>query len=75
MDRPAERFAVAVIRAWIEPGVDDTLRVRVMRRTGGSSTDDTIGVTSDIGEACAIIEGWLREFVGAGGARSDSGDL
>jgi hypothetical protein len=70
VDGRAEPFAVAVIRAWIEPGTDGSLRVRVMRRTTGGVAGDTIGVTSNIREAGRIVERWLHEFVDATAAAS-----
>ena len=63
MDRPADNFTVAVIRAWIEPETGGALRVRIIRDRPGAEDEDTIGVTSDIREAGRIVERWLAEFV------------
>jgi hypothetical protein len=57
-----DRFAVAVARAWIEPGDPDSLRVRIMTSPADSPTDDTIGVAPDIEGAVAIFRDWLRDF-------------
>ena len=63
MDGPADSFAVAVIRAWIELDVPGTVRIRIVRHRPGAAAEDTIGVTSSAREAGEIVARWLEEFL------------
>jgi hypothetical protein len=63
VDAESERIAVAVIRAWIEVGVEGALKVRVTTRGDLEGTTETIGVASSIDGACAIVRAWLEGFV------------
>jgi hypothetical protein len=57
-----ERVAVAILRAWVEPGTEATLKIRVT--TAGDMTEigRSIGVAADIESACSIIRSWLEGF-------------
>jgi hypothetical protein len=57
-----ERVAVAILRAWVEPGTDDTLKIRITTAHGTTEVGRTIGVAADIDGACAIIRAWLEGF-------------
>jgi len=57
-----ERVAVAILRAWVEPGTDDTLKIRVTTARDVTATARTIAVAADIDSACAIIRSWLEGF-------------
>jgi len=56
-----DRFAVAVVRAWIEAGYPNTLKVRVMRAQDGGPPDGTIGVASDVDAALEILRRKMKE--------------
>lgn len=65
MESP-ERVAVAILRAWVEPGPDDTLKIRITTAHGMTETGRTIGVAADIDGACAIVRSWLEGFTTTG---------
>ena len=65
MDSP-ERVAVAILRAWVEPGTDGTLKIRITTAHGMTETGRTIGVAADIDGACAIVRSWLEGFMTTG---------
>jgi hypothetical protein len=60
-------MTVAVIRAWIDGDPPRDLRIRVVKVAERASDSGDMGVTSDIGVACAIVRGWLESFADAGG--------
>ena len=62
MPEPADRFAIAVVRAWIEPGRPNTLKVRIMQGPDEVGRDRTIGVASDADGAAEIVRQWLLGF-------------
>ena len=61
MESP-ERVAVAILRAWVEPGTDDSLKIRITTAGGMTEVGRTIGVAADIDGACAIVRSWLEGF-------------
>lgn len=64
VDHASERVAVAIIKAWVEAG-DEQLKVRITANSESiQGRRRTIGVATDIDEACAIVEDWLEAFVG-----------
>jgi hypothetical protein len=56
-----ERVGVAILRAWVEPGTEDTLKIRVTT-AGDTEIGRSIGVAADIDSACSIIRSWLEGF-------------
>jgi hypothetical protein len=72
IEQPSERAAAAIVRAWIETGETDGLRVRVtevLDLDRGTSRAHPAVTSAD--EACEIICRWLDGFVAgsaAGGA-------
>jgi hypothetical protein len=72
IERPSERAAAAIVRAWIEAGETDGLRVRVTEILDlDQGTSRPLPAATSIGEACSIIGRWLEEFV-AGPAADDA---
>jgi hypothetical protein len=66
-----EQVGVAILRAWIEGGdAPAPLKIRVTIVPDVSSDVRRTDVTSDISEACAVIQAWLEAFVQA---RDDGG--
>jgi hypothetical protein len=59
---PNERMAVAVVRAWIEEDARGTMKIRVTSVSRIGSEAATLGVASEIDEACALVRGWLEAF-------------
>jgi len=58
-DGSGERAAVAVVRAWIEPGPPPRLKIRLVTAPNGTVPERAIGVTTDVEEACAFMRAWL----------------
>jgi hypothetical protein len=61
---PAQRAAVAVVKAWIEGDPPANLRVKVMAApltAGGEPAE--LGTAASIGDACALVGDWLERFV------------
>jgi hypothetical protein len=69
VDRAPERFAVAVIRAWVESDDEGTLKIRITAGDDSKVDRRTIGVTTDIDDASAMIRSWLKGFVEFAGRR------
>ena len=61
MESP-ERVAVAILRAWVEPGTDANLKIRITTARDTTEAGPTIGVAADIDGACAIVRSWLEGF-------------
>lgn len=61
---PDEPFGIAVIRAWIERGPPRVLKVRVTTAPDAKSAPRTVGVTSNVDDACTFIREWLDRLVG-----------
>ena len=62
MEASSDRFAVAVVRAWIEPSDPVQLKVRIVRPTDGRAPECTIGVASGVDDAIATLRTWLERF-------------
>jgi len=60
VDPASERVAAAVIRAWIEPGVGGTLKIRITTAGDSDGSSHTIGVAASIDMACTMIRVWLE---------------
>jgi hypothetical protein len=63
VDPLSERAAAAIIRAWIEPGTEGALKIRITTNGDIESRRQTVGVASSIDEACSIVRAWLEAFV------------
>jgi hypothetical protein len=53
----AERTGVLILRAWIEAGEAERLRVRVTQAVGPTNFPDTAAET--IEDTCALVRHWL----------------
>jgi len=74
IEQPSERAAAAIVRAWIEPGETEGLRVRVTEIVDlDRGTSRAHPAATSIDEACEIIGRWLAELV-AGPATGGTGD-
>jgi hypothetical protein len=62
---PEESLGIAIIRAWIERGPPRVLKVRVTTAPDVRAEPRTVGVTSNIEDACAFIRDWLEGMVAA----------
>ena len=60
-----------VLRAWLEPGAQPPLRVRVVAIAAGRYERSVI-VTTSVDEACRAVRGWLEALEVRGGI--DDGD-
>jgi hypothetical protein len=65
----ADAFGVAIVRAWIEPGPPQVLKVRVAAAPDMRSTPRIVGVAADIDDACALVRDWLEALVAASAER------
>jgi hypothetical protein len=57
-----QRIAVVVIRAWVETGSEEPLRIRITTVRDVSEPWRTVGVASGIDDACSIVRSWLERF-------------
>jgi hypothetical protein len=62
VDYAAERVTVAVVRAWVEPG-EKRLKIRITAADHPTGGRRTVGVTTEIDSACAIVRAWLEAFL------------
>ena len=63
-----DRFAAAVIRAWVESGDEGALKIRITTSGDMHGAGETLGVASDVDVACSIVRAWLEGFAWAGPA-------
>ncbi len=61
-----DRTGVLVVRAWIE-GKPPSLRIRIVRTLDISGGQEESTAAASIDEACAVVRGWLEEFVAVTG--------
>jgi hypothetical protein len=74
IERPSERAAAAIIRAWIEPGEGRRLRVRVTEIVDPERGETRVNpVVTSIEEACAIVGRWLDQLVESAGQQPQPG--
>jgi len=60
-----EPTGVLVIRVWLEEGLEqDSLRARITQTLDISSANTTETAAASEREIVAVVESWLREFVG-----------
>ena len=60
-----ESTGVLVIRVWLEEGLEqDSLRARITQTLDVSSANTTETAAASEREIVAVVESWLREFVG-----------
>lgn len=59
-----ERLAVAVVRAWIEGEPPGQLKIRITSAFDVAGDARTIGTTTHVQEAAAMLEAWLAAFAG-----------
>ena len=64
--RPAERTALLVIRAWLEPGAEPRLRARITQTIEIERPATASRVVATREEVTAAVERWLDVFIGDG---------
>jgi hypothetical protein len=75
IERPAERAAAAIVRAWIEAGESGGLRVRVTEVTDlDQGTGRAHPAVASVDEAAAIVAAFLAAFVAGRSPRENGGD-
>lgn len=58
-----ERIGVLVLRAWLEPGAEPRLRVRITRSLDVRRQEPTIAAAATAEEAADIVRAWLIAFL------------
>ncbi|MCI0582442.1 MAG: hypothetical protein L0227_06020 [Chloroflexi bacterium] len=66
-----EPVAVAVVRAWIEGESPGQLKIRITSALDVAGDSRTIGTTTHVAEASAMVEAWLTAFIGGQAAPDD----
>jgi hypothetical protein len=65
MGRADDRWTgVLVLRAWVEPGGHDGLRVRITRTTPDSPTELVSSAAATVDGVCSLVRTWLEEMYG-----------
>lgn len=59
-----ERTGVMILRAWVEPGHEDRLRVRIIQLVQGEAAGSVGRACTSIDEVCAVIRVWLLDLEG-----------
>jgi hypothetical protein len=59
-----ERAGVMIVRAWVEPGHEDRLRVRIIQLAQGEVPGPVAQACTSIDEVCAVIRAWLLDLEG-----------
>jgi hypothetical protein len=57
-----ERAGVMVLRAWVEPGCEDRLRVRIIQLAQGEVAGPIARACTSIDDVCAVIRAWLLDL-------------
>jgi hypothetical protein len=61
--RVAERSGVLIIRAWIEPGIEGEIRVRMTGTRDVTVRGEELTATaSSVEQACKFIRAWLEDL-------------
>lgn len=58
-----DRTGLMIIRAWVEPGSDEPLRVRIRLTTDVSKDFQRTMTISDAEAVCPVVEGWLMDIL------------
>ena len=58
-----DRTGLMIIRAWVEPGSDEPLRVRIRLTTDVSKDFQRTMTISDVAAVCPVVEGWLMDIL------------
>ena len=66
--KKGQRSGVLLLRAWIEEGTPDGLRVRVIKVE--QAGEPSAMVAGTVEATCTIVANWLRDLVSADPARS-----
>jgi hypothetical protein len=66
-----EPVAVAVVRAWIEGEPPGQLKIRITSALDVAGDSRTIGTTTHVHEASAMVEAWLAAFIGGHAVADD----
>lgn len=53
-----------ILRAWIEPGHQRRLRVRIIRMGSEADSPPVTSAATTVDEACAAVRAWLEELLG-----------
>ena len=59
---------VLILRAWVEPGRPDGLRIRIVQIT--ERGESAVATASNIDDACTAIREWLEQLVRSDGPAS-----
>jgi hypothetical protein len=58
-----ERIGVLVLRAWLEPGAEPRLRVRITHSLNVGRQEPTVAAAATVEETEDIVRAWLIAFL------------
>jgi hypothetical protein len=58
-----ERARIMILRAWVEAGAHQRLRVRVTQVTHEHSGEPMFSAAATIDDVCALVRAWLEELL------------
>ena len=58
-----DRTGLMIIRAWVEPGSHQPLRIRIRLTTDVSKDFQQTMTISDAEAVCPVVEGWLMDIL------------
>ena len=58
-----DNTGLMILRAWMEPGSKEPLRVRIRLTTDVSKDFQRTMTISDVDAVCSVVEGWLMDIL------------
>ncbi len=53
-----------ILRAWVEPGHENGLRVRILQASHGIAAAPAVRAAASIDDVCAAVRAWLLDLEG-----------
>ncbi len=60
----AEQAGLMILRAWVEPGLENGLRVRIIQASHGTAGAPVVRAAASIDDVCAVVRAWLLDLEG-----------
>ena len=75
MGTQGERHQVMILRAWVEPGTSQGLRVRITRVSEDQPDQPEVTAMAAIDDVCDLVRGWLETLLqGTAGDAAEDGN-
>jgi hypothetical protein len=58
-----ERVGILILRAWLDPGAEPRLRVRITHTLDIDRHEPTVEAAAMVEDACDVVRAWLTEFL------------